>query len=160
MFCTILGFIEVDAYKIFRIGMPPKDVPSHLVFTDALTKALMRNSYEGCPDSSIPRRGGQDSTDTSVDDDSHEAEAPLDDHQLILVDDHARSFIQQSTQGGNAQRSKRVRCRICRSGNGKGLYTTFCCSLCSKNDPIKRPFGICGPASRRNCLQEHQDHHG
>jgi len=70
MFCTILGFIEVDAYKIFRVGMPPKEVPSHLVF--------MRNSYQGCPDSSIPRRGGQDSTDTSVDDDSHEAEAPLD----------------------------------------------------------------------------------
>lgn len=155
IFCTVLGFIEVDAYKLFTQCNQLQDDVEHREFIDVLTLQMLQNHYEGDVARRNMRRSPRNRQSNSSDSSSQGLRPSQEGHDLILVSDfHQRKHLPTS-RGDVNRKLPRVRCKICRDSHGQGRKTIYCCDQCSENDPHKRPFGICGMAAGRRCINQH-----
>ena len=154
MLCDALRTIELDAFKVYCASNPSSGPVRHIVYTEALCTQLFTNGT----DSSHSQGKANSTCDGGVSqimdiDDSGDPSKGI--HTLGLVNDHVIKWNLRTSQSFDEKRAIRVRCRVCKGSNGLGSLTTCCCICCSEKDSNKRPYGLCGPTTRRKCYLEH-----
>eukprot|EP00960_Hanusia_phi_P064868 765943-Hanusia_phi.AAC.3 len=155
IFCQVLIHTEVDAFKIQCSAHAGTKSTSHMKFLDRLCAQLLANS----PDSSnaVPKQQHREKkrARTSVGETESGAEKREDQHSLITILDFMKQNHNYSPNASDLKWGKRVRCRMCKGAQGWGSIANFCCQLCSGKDSNKKPFGICGPGTGRDCYIKH-----
>ena len=157
MFCHVLLLVEVDAFKIYSAESDAASSGSHSKFLDKLCAQLFANCRDGSTSAEAPQHPKREKKRARVC--TREAENGAgkqdDQHVLITILDFMKQNHNYNPSASDLKWGKRVRCRMCKSTQGWGNIANFCCQLCSSKDPNKKPFGICGPGTGRDCYMKH-----
>ena len=150
-FCTVLGFIEVDAFKAYCHFNEHLNVPLHKNLVDNLVIHLLTNRRHGAPAQIQPVVPVRKRRRESIEDD--ELSDGVESHDILPYS----QYIAEVRQKGSLSTHQKIhgsaaRCKVCPKPAPPASYV---CVRCSNKNKCK-PFAVCGPKSGRSCIQLHQ----
>lgn len=151
LFTTIFGMSVVDAYKVYNMENKIVEKEDLQSFISAASVSLLTNEKPGCRDMDV--HVYQLRARNKRVEDVEEPQTPVSHdpylHAIISVSDY-KFMGEQGQNDRHALHGCCVRCQV--DGCGNNAY--MCCIKCS--DAQGKPWGVCGPKTKRCCAQIHQ----
>ena len=146
--CTIIGMIEVDAFKAYSYFNEHKCTPKYQEFVEKLAIPLLTKKYEGSVSQDTEVRLLRKRVKRIQQDESFEEENPTI-HHIVPIAEYLREVNQKNEN--HIKHGSSLRCLVCPMPAPAAFY---CCSSCS-NANHRKPFAIYGSKSGRTCLAVH-----